>query len=1418
MSHLADHWALPWLATLADWSIRWGVVLAALAAWLALRPPRRAATRHLLCLSALVAGVLLPVAPRWGDAVVPWPARGGTAVAPTPRAHPGTVGVSHGLPPEPDAPGRPTQLRDASLQPRPALAASPPLPVRPIPPPPPLGAWRLATLVAAGAWAAVVLSRLVRLACGWLMLSRLRRGAVELGPGSGRLLGECRSALGLSRPAGLAVHPAVASPVAIGGLSPLVLVPPDWGDWPEPHRRACLLHELAHLARRDDWARLAQELIRAPFFFHPLVLWLLARLDREREILCDEAAVARGADPVAYARMLFDLARRPGRLSAATPASRLGWLPFLDRCTVKARIERLLEDDMRTTLSRPSPARSFLLGGVALLTALACGGLRVRAGSAATDELPKPAGAPRDAEAPAPAKPPAPAAVEEMSVEAPRELKGVILDPEGHPVPGATLVAGSYDPGRSGHQVVPVDAEGRFTWMLPRDTRHVCLVAYKDGLAAGSLGVPAPAMSTPLDLKLRLGKPGPFAALLVDGGGKPVSGAKVRIETIARSAVLENSGGSAVSTCFEQVPRAVVEGSPVDDLFVATTDASGAFTFRSLASASGLKLVVTAADGRVMRVKPATDAAGPTGRAMQKLGYVTAPPGEPTRIVAVLAARVSGRVLSRLPGVEVSGLTAFYQESHQSGVMPSSGNTSARASAGPDGRFTFEGLAEGTVNVFVHGPGENKEWTYRAAKDVTLTAGGTAEVTIELIRGIEVAGTIVAKGTGLPVEGAKVGVYGPFRPRTGAMTTGAKADARGRYRYRLPSGETYFYVMGPPDGFTRLPEEKSSRTVTIPDGASVYEVPPIELAAAVTVRGRVVDAAGRPVTGATVVGLCEGGRCRPFEGTEALTDARGAFRLPRGLNNVVAIGKPATLLIRLRGGAEHEASAVPDSGGAVVVKLPVGGEALKGVEGPRDVAPDELAGVVVDADGRPIEGAEVDVWTWYPGNEAKTDSKGFFRIKVEKEDKVEVVICKEGYAPHLSLKQPAGKPGWVVVLGDKTYFEGWVKDPDGKPAAGVRLRANRGPKAMEGGRIQEIWTEATTGDDGRYRMYAQADVYDIQVRAPGVGVARLAGTSLEADEAKRLDVALVPGVAFRAKFVDSLTGKPVSGVRLWHWQQPGIEGRSDTNGLADVPEMIPGVFHFDVEAPGYARWWSDEGNSQWSRRQVLDSPRGGWQRNFDDLDFDLKPGMGPVTITVERGVTVTGRVLDPDGKPVAGATVAPAMTGSNNSLTGDTRFSVETGADGVYTTILPAGGGRDYNLMAHDGKYEQWRTWANGVLPPIRTRPGETLANVDLHLTRPATVRGRVTDAEGRPVAGIEVRASAADRWENRYYEPAVKTTDDGRYELKFIRPGEQFIHFGTVWYTEKPTPSATNRNLTVAPGEVKEGVDFRLRGDDAAN
>jgi hypothetical protein len=210
--------------------------------------------------------------------------------------------------------------------------------------------------------------------------------------------------------------------------------------------------------------------------------------------------------------------------------------------------------------------------------------------------------------------------------------------------------------------------------------------------------------------------------------------------------------------------------------------------------------------------------------------------------------------------------------------------------------------------------------------------------------------------------------------------------------------------------------------------------------------------------------------------------------------------------------------------------------------------------------------------------------------------------------------------------------------------------------------------------------------------------------------------------------------------------------------------------------------------------------------------------MEPVKIELERAVRVTGVVRDPDGNPVAGATVAPAHTGTGNSITGDTRFSVPTANDGTFVMTLPASGNAKYNLVAHDGKYGQWRKWANGVLPPIRTRPGDELKDVVITLTRPATVRGRATDESGKPLAGRDVRASAADKLENRYYDPTTTTDENGEFELRFIRPGDQFIQVAPFFWTDVPAggmtlklqPGQTNSlEVTLKEGEVKTAVQL---------
>ncbi len=77
-----------------------------------------------------------------------------------------------------------------------------------------------------------------------------------------------------------------------------------------------ILHEHAHVQRRDDWLRLVQTLLLSALWVHPAALFVSRALNREREMACDEWVVARTGSPKAYARCLARAAEVRGRMKA----------------------------------------------------------------------------------------------------------------------------------------------------------------------------------------------------------------------------------------------------------------------------------------------------------------------------------------------------------------------------------------------------------------------------------------------------------------------------------------------------------------------------------------------------------------------------------------------------------------------------------------------------------------------------------------------------------------------------------------------------------------------------------------------------------------------------------------------------------------------------------------------------------------------------------------------------------------------------------------------------------------------------------------------------------------------------------------------------------------------------------------------
>lgn len=73
-----------------------------------------------------------------------------------------------------------------------------------------------------------------------------------------------------------------------------------------------VIHEWAHVQRRDDLVSALQIVVRIVAGWHPAVWWIDRRLHREREIACDEMTVAVTGSPKSYAECLLKLASLKG--------------------------------------------------------------------------------------------------------------------------------------------------------------------------------------------------------------------------------------------------------------------------------------------------------------------------------------------------------------------------------------------------------------------------------------------------------------------------------------------------------------------------------------------------------------------------------------------------------------------------------------------------------------------------------------------------------------------------------------------------------------------------------------------------------------------------------------------------------------------------------------------------------------------------------------------------------------------------------------------------------------------------------------------------------------------------------------------------------------------------------------------------
>lgn len=422
---------------------------------------------------------------------------------------------------------------------------------------------------------------------------------------------------------------------------------------------------------------------------------------------------------------------------------------------------------------------------------------------------------------------------------------------------------------------------------------------------------------------------------------------------------------------------------------------------------------------------------------------------------------------------------------------------------------------------------------------------------------------------------------------------------------------------------------------------------------------------------------------------------------------------------------------------------PVPGTPTPVHDGGDDAARLDLSGRVVDLSGRPVAGARLRCTPEAGGQgvDAVTDEAGRFALRVLGEpQRLRVEAAGFGAEELRRVEPPAGD--LEITLYKLRGLEGVVR-AGGRPAAEATV-VLRGPS----GTLTE-----TSGPDGAFQFRDLAEgIYALRATR-GDEAAYLEAIAVQATDAGvgLLSVELQAGVRVTGRLLDG-AGRPIAGGEVTLAESAGAPlPRRETSGAG-------GAFTFRAVLPGtYLVWARAPGHYGGETRTV-----------------PVPPGRTvAVELRLERGAVIAGRVLDEAGRPVAGAHLevsgetadgAPvALSGS--SLGGGSALRLEpVGELGVLRGPLPFPPRVPLPLAAPDEPTRDgYVTDAKGAfrlegLPPGRlvvaaTHPdharavseplaveaGRT-ASVELVLSRGQTVRGRVLDEDGGPLAGAEVR------------------------------------------------------------------------------
>ncbi|MES1245768.1 MAG: carboxypeptidase-like regulatory domain-containing protein [Acidobacteriota bacterium] len=604
------------------------------------------------------------------------------------------------------------------------------------------------------------------------------------------------------------------------------------------------------------------------------------------------------------------------------------------------------------------------------------------------------------------------------------------------------------------------------------------------------------------------------------------------------------------------------------------------------------------------------------------------------------------------------------------------------------------------------------------------------------------AGTVVGPD-GEPVTGAEVRVFGPSSLEIGRV----RASDQGRFRLVVARDGDY-EVLALAPGLA-----PASESVTLPAGSAAVQGLRLTLGTARTARGRVEDEGGHSLAGARVeLARSQADELRPDGSAvdedlyQAETGEDGRFEipgLPEGWFDLEA-SRPGLLPTALQG---LEVSGAQTDLGTVTLRQGA-----------------SLTGRIVGPDQEPLAGATVRLAS---GESVASGPDGRFEIAdLDPGKKLELEACRPGRVTVAYESETLPAEPVEILLLPAARLTGRVVGPDGAPAAGasVATSSDTHPNPPLGpasacppvGRAQ-----ATTDAEGRFVLDSllggRIHVWATKAGTLGSGIESL--EIPDGGEAEAPTLKLAPGATVTGRVLRE-DGSPAPAAQVF------IERSADS--LFFIPSWADGDGRYRIEGvpPGKQTILARHETLGTGSREI-ELAAGG----ENQADITLAPEEPPHM--------ARGRVVDPDGEPVAGALVR------NGQVT------VYTNAGGAFSIPVEENG---YELVARKA----------GYAPAYLTQwaAGGAREDLELRLGREASVSGRLLGFDPSDLAETRVSAFGAD---SGMQIPGL-VSSDGTYRVQGLSPGEWLVSAGLG-------DRSADARVEIAPDDPEILQDLSLPG-----